>query len=341
VDRITRRELEGLRVGWDAAVDALAGPPFASVDPYCASSDWMLPVLDTWGEPDETVILTDGTRTAVLAPVVLDSGHLALMGPDVVWSYAPAIVGPTPGDVDGRAVAGALRAAVEIDASYLVLPGLVPGSPLEQAVGEALQGHVEVVGAGLAVERCQADLPGEPDAFLAARSPRFRRNLRRAERAAERDGITFEILDDAPVASLLERVIGVEARSWKGRDGSGLLGDRMGEGFSAMVTRLHHDGRSRAVIARHEGRDVGFILGGVHGSVYRGLQISYDQDYRDASIGHLLQWHEVRRCIADHLSTYDLGMPLDYKEQWSDRRFVTRALVVRPELRRTERGGRR
>lgn len=328
-------------MSWDAAVDALAGPAFASVDPFCATSDWMLPVLDTWGDPDETVILTDGTRTAVLAPVVLDSGHLALMGPDVVWSYAPAIVGPTPGHVAGRAVAEALRAAGALEASYLVLPGLVPGSPLEQAVGEALHHHVEVVRAGLAVERCQADLPDDPDAFLAARSPRFRRNLRRAERAAERDGITFEILDDAPVPSLLERVLGVEARSWKGRDGSGLLGDRMGEGFSAMVNRLHADGRSRAVIARHDERDIGFILGGVHGPVYRGLQISYDHDHRDASIGHLLQWHEIRRCIADRMTTYDLGMPLDYKEQWSDRRFVTRALVVRPERRRTERGARR
>lgn len=326
-------------MSWDAAVDALAGPSFASVDPFCASSHWMLPVLDTWGDPDDAVILTDGTTTVVLAPVPLDGGQLALMGPDVVWSYAPAIVGPTPGHVVGRAVTGALQAAREVGAAYLVLPGLVPGSPLEHALGEALAGHVDAVGVGLPVERCQADLPGDADAFLAARSPRFRRNLRRAERSAEHSGISIETLDGAATAELMARVVGVEARSWKGRDGNGLLGDRMGEGFGAMAARLGASGRLRAAIARHDGRDVGFILGGVHGKVYRGLQISYDEAYRDASIGHLLQWHEVRRCIADHLCTYDLGMPLDYKEHWSDRRFVTRSLVVRPPARGRGRAG--
>ncbi len=228
----------------------------------------------------------------------------------------------------------ALEAALDLDASYLVLPGLVPESDLETAMGRALTEHVGMVGVGMAVERCQAELPATADAFLDARSPRFRRNLRRAVRDAETIGISFEVLDALPLDTVMRRVLDVESRSWKGREGGGLLGDRMSDAFGDMARRLRATGRCRVTVARHDGRDIGFILGGVRGATYRGLQISYDDAYRASSVGHLLQWHEVRRCITEGVRTYDLGMPLDYKDQWSDVRFVTRSLVVRPKLRR-------
>jgi hypothetical protein len=331
VDRLTRAELATLGERWDAGVDALAG----GVDPYCASTDWAWPVLDTWGHPEEAVFGATDDAIAAFSLATLDDARIAVMGPDVVWSYAPSIVAPSA-DRAARAVPAALQVAVDAGASYLVMPGLVPDSALEDALARALARHVDRIGIGMEAVRYQA-VPGPtPEEFLARRSQRFRRNLRRTERSALDRGITIEVLDGDPVESAMCRVLAIEQRSWKGREGSGLLGDRMGEGFGAMIRRLAVRGGHRIAVAVLDGADIGFILGGTRGSTYRGLQISYDDDHRDASIGHLLQWHEVQRCMADRLRTYDLGMPLDYKAQWADSTFVTRSLIVRP--RRPRRG---
>lgn len=329
VDLLSREEFETVASSWDAGVAAL-GP---GIDPFCSSTDWALPVLDTWGVPDDTLFAAADDALAVLAPITMEDGRLALMGPDVVWSYATATAGPTIDAAVAPFVPTALRAALDVGAAYLVLPGLVPGSPLEDALATALARHVERIGAGMEVTRHQADLVGSTEAFLARRSSLFRRNLRRAVRHGDAAGLVVEVLDDDPVDVAMKRVIDIETRSWKGREGSGLLGDRMGDGFTSMVRRLAATGSARIAVATMNGTDVGFILGGVRSGIYRGLQISFDDEFRRESIGHLLQWHEVQRCIATGMHTYDLGMPLEYKEHWADRQFVTRSLVVRPRLR--------
>jgi Acetyltransferase (GNAT) domain len=84
----------------------------------------------------------------------------------------------------------------------------------------------------------------------------------------------------------------------------------------------------RLSIARLNGVDVGFILGGVIDNRYRGFQLSFIQSVRTLSVGNLLQWHEVLRLSQEGVHTYDLGMDMEYKRAWSESALVTRPIIA-------------
>jgi hypothetical protein len=84
----------------------------------------------------------------------------------------------------------------------------------------------------------------------------------------------------------------------------------------------------RLSVARLDGADVGFILGGVINGRYRGFQLSFAQSVRALSVGNLLQLHEIRSLCFEGVHTYDLGMDMEYKRVWSDSVFVTRPIIA-------------
>ena len=51
------------------------------------------------------------------------------------------------------------------------------------------------------------------------------------------------------------------------------------------------------LVARLDDRDVGFILGGIRGATYRGLQLSHDTGAAHLALGHLLQLHQLRLLV--------------------------------------------
>ena len=98
--------------------------------------------------------------------------------------------------------------------------------------------------------------------------------------------------------------------------------------YAHMVRLLAPAGRMRLILARHEDRDIGFILGGVFAGEYRGLQFSHDVAYRHLSLGNVLQRQQIERLCREGIGLYDLGTMMEYKERWADEAFVTRLLVV-------------
>ena len=92
--------------------------------------------------------------------------------------------------------------------------------------------------------------------------------------------------------------------------------------YDAMLRRLAPAHGARVMFAVHEGRDVGFIFGGMAGDVYRGQQFSYDQEWKDAGIGNLLQMEQVAWLCEQGAVRYDMG-PLTgprmgYKAHWTE-----------------------
>ncbi len=93
--------------------------------------------------------------------------------------------------------------------------------------------------------------------------------------------------------------------------------------YELMIDRLRDRDRLEAHVARLPGdgetTDVGFILGGIRNRRYRGLQISFDADHAELSIGNLLQNQQLRRLADQDLAdTYDMGMDFPYKQRWAD-----------------------
>jgi hypothetical protein len=307
------------RGAWDAAVDNTRG-----LDPWSSGSDWTFSAHPTWGGGPEIVIDAGDAGFAAMGKMELE-GVRAFIGLDPIWAFASAVVGPQPKSVFAR-----LEARVRNDPSWdlLLLSGLVEDSDLDSAAISAFAHHYSLF-AGPEAVRVIANLTDGVDGWWTRRSEKFRRNIRRAKSAAENTGLQIEVVDDLAPELLLQRLLLIEQKSWKGQEDSGLLGGDMAAFYGRMLGPLHGTQRVRAAIARIEGTDVGYILGAVRGSTYRGLQVSYGAPWRHLSIGNLLQDHEVRRVGHAGITRYDLGMEMPYKHHWADTEETTRTIVVR------------
>ena len=318
MERLTIDDLQAAAAEWDAQVEKSAG-----IDHWCSATDWVLPLFETWGQPPAVVLRDRNLGWAAFGWVDLSDGR-ALVGLDPVWGFAAPMVGPDAGSL-AEAVAATLDDVMEWDAIFL--SGLVRGGPMDRGVVAAF-GRRHRLLAGADSPRCVADLADGADAWWGRRSERFRRNVRRARAAASTAGLSLVVVDDDCPDAVMDRMGAVESTSWKGMEGSGIVEERMGSAYRRIARRLGAGGRMRACIAVLDGTDVGYVLGGVRGDTYRGLQISYAATLGHLSIGHLLQDHEVQRVAKEGITRYDLGMDLEYKRRWADSTEVTRTLVA-------------
>lgn len=334
------RSLDGLhaaRSRWDDAAAATPG-----IDRWCTSAPWLLGVhrafagaLDRGGRDD--ALVAEGEHGWVaLQPMVVEGSVTALVPLDHVWGFASAVVGPG-GTIRRHATDAVAWMLADDWWRVAFLSGAIAGEALDGALIEALVPHCRVL-VGDETVRCVASLDDGPDAWLSRRATSFRRNIRQAERRAAREGVAVTIADPrAPdeVERVIERLHAVEQRSWKGIEGSGIESPEMAALYASVAHDLAPSGALRVAFAQHDGVDLGFVLGGVLGGPddrsYRGLQLSFAEEARAFGIGRLLQWHEIQRLADEGVRTYDLGMDMEYKREWSDGTVVTRTLVaVRP-----------
>lgn len=298
------------------------------IDRWCSGPDWILAVRQGFAPDSDGLLLRTGDDHlpgfALLANYRLEDGSTMIAGLEPLWGFAAPVFGP---DVEQLGSELCQELAVR-DWRLLVLPGVPPPSGprsyamcLARALAPLGQAHI-----GEGIVRQVADISEGPEAWLDRRSQRFRRNLRRAQREAAAAGVA--IADVRRDTDLYARIQAIERSSWKGQDDGGITAPEMATTYRTMVDRLRAKGRLRAAIASIDGEDVGYILGGVRGDRYRGLQLSYRADVASLSVGHLLQWWQLQELRAERLTAYDLGMDMDYKRRWADRTEPSLTLIV-------------
>jgi CelD/BcsL family acetyltransferase involved in cellulose biosynthesis len=315
--RIEADQLGRFARAWDDAVDRTPG-----ADVFCAASPWSFAAAESFPEAEPPVVLTDGASFAGLRRRVTEEGTRLLLGLDPVWGFATPVVGHP------LAAARLLAERLTLDDHDVAV---VAG---QHDDGLALECLVRVLGArhrlgrGPVEHRLQADLREGVDAWWSRRSPRFRQRLRQVRRQAEDAGVTVVDCSAMPPDEAMDRVLDVEARSWKGIDGTGLASSELAGFYRRMAWRLAGGEQLRLLFARLDGRDVGYVLGGVRARTYRGLQLSFAEDVRSLGIGHLLQLHQVEALGGSGVDTYDMGMDMPYKRRWADRVEETFAVLV-------------
>ncbi len=315
----------------ESAVDATDG-----IDQWCSGLDWVIPVATGFAPRGKRLFFKSahGNGYAILGYYRRDD-LIFLSSIEPLWGFASPIFGS-----DLESLSTELCEALdELDGwSILILPGLPPHPhPLTKAITKALQPlGVSIYTEG--ITRRVADLTGGYDEWLAARTSRFRRNLRQAESRGRRAGLS--ILDVSNDDNLFDRMLEIERRSWKGEDGSGITTPEMSAMYRTMIDRLSERDRLQAFVAQLPAdqketpgaviqRDVGYILGGIRQRRYRGLQISFVDQHRGLSIGNLLQHHQIRHLINNDLADhYDMGMDFDYKQRWADHGETSITLVL-------------
>jgi CelD/BcsL family acetyltransferase involved in cellulose biosynthesis len=304
---------------------AVAATP--AIDHFCTSSPWVLPAASALMPPRRSWIHRG--KTGWFAGMM---GHhasgMAYVEPlELAWGLAAPLVGPDPQALADEVAAhlGARR-----DWNVLLVPGLSADGPGLPALLAALPPRWERRW-GQPTVRHVASLEGGVDGFLSRRSRNFRKALRSSLRAATAAGIEFvetraTSATDADV--LYQRILAVEERSWKARDGVGITVAGMREFYQLMLRRLAPRGWQRTLFAQRDGVDVAYVLGAVWGAEYRGLQFSYDDTHGELSLGTLCQYHQILGLVAEGVQRYDLGTDMDYKRRWAEAQFETQLLII-------------
>lgn len=277
-------------------------------DPFCCRTEWQLSFHEAFAPRRRLHLIAAGD--SMIAFAGFEHG---LEPVESHWHFACPLLGPH---------------AVELLAAFasrqrvpnVVLGGLLTGSPLLEDVTARMRARYDIHRLATETMVC-ASLEGGFDGYLARRSPRWRRNLRQAARRAQLRGVGFErCVPRAPeqVAAVYERMLAVERGSWKGIGSCGMAEPPSRLFYAAMLRRLAQSAGGRVMFARHQGRDIGFIFGGLAGSTYRGQQFSYVDDWHAFSIGNLLQVEQIRWLCEDGVVRYDMGPNMPYKRHWTE-----------------------
>jgi CelD/BcsL family acetyltransferase involved in cellulose biosynthesis len=323
-DRLSFQDLEDRAEIYDAAVARTT-----RIDRFCTSSFWILPAVHCLLPASIAPLVateSEGGSYVVLARSLEPDGSSVLHPLEATWGLASPLVGP---DADA-AVELFLSAVVSSPPWRLALvTGLMKGSALWRSLARRAARRFPLF-EGPQTRRYVADLSAGVDGFLARRSAGFRKNLMKAERRAAGRGLAFEVHDEDPeLDAVFERILAVERRSWKGRDGVGIDREPMRSLYREMHRRLWRRRALRVAFARIDGEDAAYVLGGIFLDTYRGLQFSYDARRAALSLGSLCQLHEIRRLVGSGVTRSDLGTEVRYKKRWGEEVVTTHSLVLR------------
>jgi CelD/BcsL family acetyltransferase involved in cellulose biosynthesis len=317
VQELTLDDLDGDSPRFDALV---AGA--RDVDRFCSSSDWILPAARGL-QPGRAPWLRRGEHGYLALMVAEHAGQRWLEPLEAMWGLACPLVGDP--------VALAAEVADELDrappGAAVMLCGLQRSSLRFAAAARALDVRHRL-GLGPPARRHVASLDGGIDGFLSRRTVNFRRSLRRALRRADDEGVRLVEAGDPQTG--WRRLLAVEERSWKGRDGVGIAASGMLDFYRLMVPRLHARGALRLSFAQRDGEDLAYILGGLFGDTYRGLQFSFAADEEALSLGNVCQFRQLERLCAEGTAFYDLGSEVEYKRRWGEIVHETVTLVAWP-----------
>lgn len=320
---LTLAELHRRADAFDEAVAATPG-----IDHFCSSSAWILPAQAALMPPREPWLFDGEHGYVVMMRGRHPDGWHYIEPFESMWGLACPIIGGASERLAPAFVDLCRRRQRAWDVA--LLSGVASGSDLCAALVAHLAPHYELRLGPRAI-RHVTDLSGGMDGFLGRRSRNFRKALRRALRAATEAGIGFEpahARDARAAMTVYERIVRVEARSWKGRVGVGITAGPMHDFYRVMVPQLAARGRLRVMFARRDGDDIGYILGAVWLDTYRGLQFSFDAGYRDLALGNLCQYHQIAALCDEGVARYDLGTDMDYKRRWADGTQDTISLIV-------------
>ena len=141
--------------------------------------------------------------------------------------------------------------------------------------------------------------------------------------------------DDAVAgAAAHARTLAVEERSWKSAGGNGVDRGPMCAFYRRMLPRLAARKALRVVFARRRGEDVGYLVGGLAGELFRGLQFSFDERLRALGLGNVLQLEAIDALTQEGVALYDLGGQSEYKARWGELQVPTVGVLARPRAQR-------
>ena len=319
-ERLSLADFEGASSEFDQLVASRGGQ-------YCSSSGWIIPARAAFNPKSTGWIFSQSDCFTVLCRSMHEQGFWVLTPLESLWGLSCPLVGEPQASVS---LLLSKLARYREDWRFTLLTGIAPGGGLAKEILASLATRFRCrVQHG--TPRFVANLEGGVEKYLGRRTANFRRAIRKSQRYAEGLGIKYEHLHKTSLAEprTYQRILSVEAKSWKGIEGVGITESPMRDFYELMLKKPETNYELRVSFAKLEGEDVGYVLGAVFNQTYRGLQFSYVDSVRSLSIGSLLQMMEIERLCNDGVLSYDLGgTGVDYKRRWSDEIVPSLAVVV-------------
>lgn len=323
--RLTKEELERRAKQFDRAVTKTP-----DIDHFCSSTLWILPAWRAF-LPDHRLWAHQSEHGYVALAVGSDRSLGAYVHPlEASWALACPIVGPSPAQLTREFVDLCGQTSMEWD--ILFLSGVNPETTTFHELIRGFRGKYSL-GLGPSSTRRMASLEGGIDGYLGRRTSKFRANLRRSRRRGKEEGLIAEYFDavsaEEATAELFDRALSVEQRSWKADADTGIIDGPMKTFYRDMLPRLAKRDALRFLFLTLDGKDIAYCFGGVFNGSFRGLQMSYDDEYSEFSPGSLAQLHMIEHLCEEGVETYDLGSDMDYKRRWAEEGVETLAVIVR------------
>ncbi|MBO4318150.1 MAG: GNAT family N-acetyltransferase [Mailhella sp.] len=304
-------------------------------DPFCCGSAWQLAYHETMGGPGRRVcVRAESCSLLILTETITASGTTVLTPLESGWLYGTQMLG-------ADAVRLLAEMLPEIRSEYGTIPDIALGgiSPSSEAAHDLFRyfsDEYDFFRIGSALP-CAASLSGGLDGFLSRRSGNFRAKLKKTLRKAQERGIS--VADPAPgtdteADAVFERILSIEARSWKGLSNNGMNEEPYRSFYGALLRRLVRTGQARVLFARADDADIGYIFGGMLGPHYRGQQFSFDAKWKAYSVGNLLQTEQISRlCESGNCFLYHMGSKsgdkMLYKNHWTELTFPMETWLMR------------
>lgn len=301
--------LEAFRARASEYDEAVLNTP--DIADFCASSSWILNAWEYIHNKPELLILHENGAWLVFCK------HDGMLFPlEHFWLFSCPVIGPSP-----RQGIFMLRKVLRGDTEAALVGGIDEASELAYLIDRLIPRETPRI--SMFVEGtacCLLDLEDGVEGFLSRRPKKFRRNMRVASERVQAAGVAFEIVDRVAGHEALELIWSVQRRSKKWERGDDILRDDSFVGFyTGLVEDAANKGSLRLHLAIRDGEPLAYVLGVVFGDTYRGLQMAYAEDVHALGLGNVLQLKNIEAMAKEGQRRYDLGMPAEYKERWTDR----------------------
>lgn len=295
-------------------------------DPFCCLTYWQLAFHDAFSPKRNLLVRESADSVIAFAEKIFSETDIYLTPIEPMWFFGSPLLGRHAVALLGDSM-GDLEQHYGKHFPRLLISGIAPNGSVYQQLRQRFDRRFRFSLLQSKVQ-CAASLAGGFNGYWSRRSANLRKNMKKALRQAWAKNLTFERHTPGSrqeAESLYSRMLAVELASWKGKGRCGMAESPCREYYGLMLERLAHSRSARLMFAIHEGKDIGFIFGGMAGTIYRGQQFSFDDDWRDTSIGNLLQHEQIRWLCEEKATRYDmgplLGYKMGYKAHWTERKF--------------------
>ena len=157
--------------------------------------------------------------------------------------------------------------------------------------------------------------------YYAARSAKFRKNLRRArQNLTKRYPVAFvEYRTPQEMTAAYAQILQIEEQAWKWTDGSRINDRRYHDFYPALIRKFAEKNQTRIWILQIDGQPAAYDMHIQDGKSIKTLKGSYSQKFAEFSPGSLLSYTAHKRFFQEGIQHIDLLWGnLEYKQKWTN-----------------------